>query len=154
GMFDPASNTFYLENDPGSGKVDFLFQFGAPGWIPIAGDWNHSGHTGIGMVDPTTETWYLRNEVGPGAPDAGPNGGGPFAYGVPGWKPVVGDWDGNGTTTVGLFDPAHFAWYLRNQNSPGTPDAGQFAYGFSTWQPVAGVWTQPPASRATPASAA
>jgi hypothetical protein len=93
-------------------------------------------------------TWYLRSEVGPGAPDAGQ-----FAYGAPGWKPVVGDWDGNGTDTVGLFAPDTATWYLRNENSPGAPDAGQFAYGFTTWKPVAGAWTVPATSGATPASA-
>jgi hypothetical protein len=136
GMFDPSSNTFYLENTPGSGLVDFQFQYGAPGWIPVTGDWNHSGHTGIVMVDSSTMTWYLRNEVGPGAPDAGQ-----FAYGFPGWRPFTGDWNGDGTTTVGLFAPETFTYYLRNENNAGVPDAGQFAYVFTTWLPVSGAWS-------------
>ena len=40
-------------------------------------------------------TWYLRNSNSPGAPDIAP-----FAYGGPGWVPIVGDWDGNGTVTI------------------------------------------------------
>jgi hypothetical protein len=95
-------------------------------------------------------TWYLRSEATfTGAPDAGQ-----FAFGLPGWKPVVGDWDGNGSDTVGVFAPDSFTWYLRNENSAGGPDAGQFAFGFSTWQPLAGVWTVPAAAKASPASAA
>jgi hypothetical protein len=55
---------------------------------------------------------------------------------------VVGDWDGNGTTTVGVIDPGG-TWYTRNENSAGVPDAGQFGYGLGTWQPVAGMWSLP-----------
>lgn len=127
--------------------MDFQFQYGAPGWIPIVGDWNGTGHTGVGVVDPVSMTWYLRNEVSPGAPTAGQ-----FAYGVPGWKPVVGDWDGNGTFTIGLFNPGPATWYLRDNNSAGAPDAGKFDYGFFSWAPVAGAWGTGGAT-ATPASA-
>src|SRR5262249_22974705 len=47
--------------------------------------------TTAGVFDPATATFYLRNTHSPGAPDAGP-----FAYGGPGWRPVAGDWDGDG----------------------------------------------------------
>jgi hypothetical protein len=49
----------------------------------------------VGAFDPATGTFYLRAEAGPGAPDAGV-----FRYGLPGWLPVAGDWNGDGTTTV------------------------------------------------------
>jgi hypothetical protein len=147
GMFDPATGTWYLENNAGSGKLDFQFQFGAPGWIPIVGDWNHSGHAGIGVIDPGTTTgymtWYLRDEASPGSADAGI-----FAYGLSSWKPVVGDWNGDGKTTIGVVDTTGIfsiypVWYLRNENSPGGPDAGQFVYGANSWVPVAGTWSAP-----------
>src|SRR5262249_46588330 len=51
-----------------------------------------------GVFDPSTGVWYLRNENAKGGPDAGQ-----FAFGAPGWIPIVGDWDGNGTFTVGVF---------------------------------------------------
>jgi hypothetical protein len=94
--------------------------------------------SGIGEFDPATGNWYLRTENNAGSPDAGS-----FAYGTPGWVEVVGDWDGNGTTTIGVVDTSTATWYLRNENSAGAPDAGQFAYGMGSWQPVAGVWTAP-----------
>jgi hypothetical protein len=90
--------------------------------------------SGPGLFDPNTGTWFLRNETSAGAPDAGS-----FAYGAPGWSPVVGDWDGNGTTTVGVVDPTA-TWYLRNSNTPGAPDTAPFAYGFPGWVPVVGDW--------------
>jgi hypothetical protein len=54
----------------------------------------------------------------------------------------VGDWTGQGKTTVGVFDPSG-SWYLRNGNAPGAPDIGPFRYGAGTWYPVAGIWTLP-----------
>ena len=49
----------------------------------------------VGVFDPGSATWSLRNENSPGAPDAGS-----FVYGGPGWRPVVGDWNGDGVTTM------------------------------------------------------
>ncbi len=42
--------------------------------------------------------------------------------------------------TVGVFDPATGTWYLRNRNTPGTPDIGPFAYGAAGWRAVSGDW--------------
>jgi hypothetical protein len=55
---------------------------------------------------------------------------------------VVGDWDGNGTTTVGVAraGAADLIWYLRNRNSPGAPDLAPFAYGARGDIPVPGEW--------------
>jgi hypothetical protein len=87
------------------------------------------------MFDPSTATWYLRNELSAGAPDAGV-----FQYGLPGWIPVVGDWNGDGKTTIGVVDPTTETWYLRNENSAGAPDFPSFQYGAPGWKPVVGDW--------------
>jgi glucose/arabinose dehydrogenase len=89
-----------------------------------------------GMFDPTTALWYLRNSDSAGPPDFTP-----FAYGAPGWRAVVGHWNGDGSDSIGVVDPATETWYLRNENSAGAPDAGQFAYGAPGWIPVVGDWT-------------
>jgi hypothetical protein len=147
GVFNPATGKWYLRNEASPGGPDANpggapFAFGAPGWVPVAGDWTGSGHAGIGVFDPTTARWYLRTEVGPGAPDANP-GGVPFAFGGAGWKPVVGDWSGQGKATVGVVNPATAVWYLRNSNGPGAPDIAPFAYGGAGWSPLAGDWDFP-----------
>jgi hypothetical protein len=90
----------------------------------------------LGMVNTSSLTWYLRNSNSPGAPDTPP-----FPYGLGGWKPVVGDWNGDGQATVGAFDPSTATWYLRNSNSPGAPDITPFAYGLGGWIPLAGDWS-------------
>src|SRR5688500_15900843 len=52
------------------------------------------------VYDPTTATWYLSDTNRAGAPTVAP-----FTFGLPGWIAVTGDWDGNGTQTLGAFDP-------------------------------------------------
>jgi hypothetical protein len=137
GAFDPATATWYLRNEVGSGSPDAgAFPYGAPGWVAVVGDWQGAGHSGIGVVNPATATWYLRNEVSSGSADTGT-----FAFGLPGWVPVVGDWTGSGHTGIAMFDPGTGTWYLRNEDSAGPPDAGVFRYGAPGWVPVVGDWS-------------
>jgi hypothetical protein len=53
---------------------------------------------------------------------------------------MAGDWDGNGTSTLGVVNPATAIWYLRNSTSAGAPDVQPFAYGAARWFPLAGQW--------------
>jgi parallel beta-helix repeat protein len=146
GVVDPATMTWYLRNSNSPGAPDIpAFQYGQPGDIPVVGDWNGDGIDTIGVVRPNTATgtltWFLRNENSPGAPDITP-----FAYGAASWVPVAGDWNGDGVTTVGAFDPigqfgkAPATWYLRNENSAGAADITPFAFGAAGWKPVVGDW--------------
>jgi hypothetical protein len=82
-------------------------------------------------------TFFLRNTNGPGQADAA------FRYGPAGasWKPIKGDWDGNGTDTVGLYDPATGAFFLRNANGPGAADlAFTFGPANAGFLPLSGDW--------------
>ena len=90
----------------------------------------------VGVFDPSTGNWYLRNSNSAGGPNIGP-----FAYGAPGWYPVVGDWNGDGVTTIGVVDLATETWYLRNSNSAGAPSYTPFQFGAPGWIPVVGDWT-------------
>ncbi len=46
-------------------------------------------------------------------------------HGIAGnWKPIVGDWNGDGKDTVGLYDPTTTRFYLKNSNSHGYADVG------------------------------
>jgi hypothetical protein len=96
----------------------------------------------VGAFDPSTATWSLRNSNTPGDPNAGV-----FQYGGVGWIGVVGDWDGNGSQTVGVVDPLgdldpnNLTWFLRNSNSAGAPDIAPFNFGSRGWIPVVGDWT-------------
>jgi hypothetical protein len=87
-----------------------------------------------GVFDPGSATWYLRLQNAAGAPDVAP-----FSYGGPFWRPIVGDWNGDGVASIGVVDPFN-TFYLRNFNSAGAPDAGVFSYGLPGWVPFAGNW--------------
>ncbi len=76
---------------------------GGPGEQPIVGDWNGDGATDIGLyiANPTDgNEWVLAtlDENGGVARVTRPNFGG-----GPGETPLVGDWDGNGITDIGLY---------------------------------------------------
>jgi hypothetical protein len=140
GVVNPLGQfaTWYLRNENSPGGPDVTggvpFAFGFTNWIPLAGDWTGSGHTGIGMFDPSSNTFYLENDPGSGKVDF------QFQYGAPGWIPVAGDWNHSGHAGIGMVDPVTMTWYLRNEVGPGAPDAGQFAYGFPGWKPVVADW--------------
>ena len=131
----------------GSGATSsFNSGFGGswPNVVPVAGDWNGDGVDGFGFYCLTNTTcpaglWGMRNTATEGDPDAGV-----FSYTVPNNPyPVVGDWDANGTDTVGFktgTTPA--TWFLRNTNSAGAADIS-FDFGSANDLPV--VWgTVPP----------
>src|SRR5262249_59710856 len=94
GVFDPATATWFVRNSLSAGPVDIVpFQFGAPGDLPIMGDWNGDGTFTVGVFTPATATFHLRNSNSPGPADFtfvfGPtsaNLGGQNAV------PVAGDW--------------------------------------------------------------
>jgi len=57
------------------------------------------------------------------------------------WEPVVGDWDGDGDDTAGLYDQSRGIFYLKNTHSGGKSDLS-FRYGpvRQFWWPLAGKW--------------
>jgi hypothetical protein len=62
-----------------------------------------------------------------------------FTFGGGGATPLAGDWNADGTDTVGLYAPATGAWFLRNANSSGPADV-VFTYGPAGATPVVGHW--------------
>jgi hypothetical protein len=102
---------------------------------------------GIGYFEPSfsftnpqfevssVEQYLLRNTNSAGPPDI------VFSYGVPGDRPVAGDWNGDGTDTIGFYHPSNGSFHLRNSNSAGKDDIS-FAYGETEDLPVVGDWNE------------
>ncbi len=88
-----------------------------------------------GVYRAGTGAFYLRS-----VNTAGPNDIPAVQYGVPGDVPLVGDWNGDGITTVGVFRASEAAWYLRNSNVSGVADIPRFVFGLSGDVPVVGDW--------------
>ena len=82
----------------------------------------------VGLVDPVTGVWSLRGAAG---------GVTTFFYGNPGDVPFVGDWDGDGDDTPGLYRQSDGFVYLRNSNSQGIADI-RFFFGNPGDIPMAG----------------
>jgi len=106
--------------------------------------WSDGGaqsHTVTAPDVPTTYTaryarytpayWYLRNANSTGSYQT------KVAFGQAGDTPVVGDWNADGTDTVGTFRDG--SWWLRNSNTSG-PYELEFRYGGAGDRPVVGDW--------------
>ncbi|MGW0367086.1 hypothetical protein [Streptomyces sp. NPDC002990] len=85
--------------------------------------------TGVGVYRGSTQTFYEADNKGSTL--------GWAKYGNPGWKPVTGDWNGDGKATIGVYDPATGDFHLSNDN--GTT-ATSFRFGSPNWIPVSGDW--------------
>ena len=89
------------------------------------------GKDTTGVFRPSNGLLYLKNSNKSGFADAALN------YGLAGDYPVVGDWDGNGTVTIGIYRGNTF--YLRNENTIGFATI-VFDFGQVGDQPIAGDW--------------
>ncbi len=85
----------------------------------------------IGVYD--AGIFYLRSSNTTGFADQS------IVFGDAGFLPIVGDWDGNGTDTIGVYNPANGTFSLRNSNAGGTADF-EFAFGDPADKPIAGKW--------------
>ena len=89
---------------------------------------------GIGTTKQLTYssgTWYLKNSLSGGKANT------VFRYGRSGDRPLMGDWNGDGTKTPGLYRNGTF--YLKNANKGGKADR-VFSYGRRGDRPVVGDW--------------
>lgn len=134
---------FLLRNSNTTGNADVTsIVWGGEGDVPVVGDWDGNGTTTIGVFRPSTNTWILHNSFTFASPPDPP----PFTFGLSelGDIPVVGDWDGNRTATIGVYRPStgpgvNAFWLLRNSNTAGIPSLN-FPYGGFLDRPVVGNW--------------
>jgi len=132
------------KNQQFNSPPDLAFPFGGiAGDIPITGDWNGDGRAKVGIYRASNGLFIL---------DANGNGqfdDGDYVYnlnvGTPGGDvPVVGDWNGDGRTKVGLFRFGFF-WIL-DFNGNGVFEQGidkTYAFGSEAFDdvPVVGDWS-------------
>ncbi len=119
-ILDESSNAL-----SGSGKTDGSYDKGEAYTID-----KHDADT-TGVFRPSNGALYLKNSNTTGFADIQIN------YGIGGDYPVVGDWDGDGKVTIGIYRNGSF--YLRNSNTIGFADI-VFPFGMRGDQPVAGDW--------------
>jgi hypothetical protein len=145
GVFRPPAavrpvDPFRLRNSNTAGAPDLTVDFGQAGDQPLAGDWNGDGVDDVGVFRPSTAQFLLRQPVR-----------GPFGviinttitinFGLTGDQGVVGDWNGDGIDTPGVFRNGQ--WLLTNGPNTGgsTPPIDLiFNFGQAGDKPVAGDW--------------
>lgn len=140
GVFRPSTRFFFIDKGDdvwvGSGSnADLITSLGAPGDLPLMGDWDGNTTVTIGIYRPSTGFFYLNNTNTPGAVDR------IFALGgLSGDLPVAGNWDGIGTeTTVGIYRTSNRTFYLSNTWNWGVVDI-QVPLGAPGDLPVVGDW--------------
>ena len=112
------------------------------GVIPIAGSFAAADAPGVGYYYPDDGIFVIDSH--PGSPTAyAPFLFGPVSAGD--IYPVSGDWNGDGTDTVGVFDMTTGIWYLNDELQDGNTDDSyvdgfQFGPPNSGWIPVVGNW--------------
>ena len=90
--------------------------------------------TTIGVYRPGDRTFYLKNCNSIGFADLY------IPYGPTPVIPIVGDWNGDGCVTIGVYgSTTNQTFYLRNSNSIGFADLS-IAYGAAGDVPLAGHW--------------
>jgi hypothetical protein len=145
GIFRPSTHIFYLDSN-GNGVwngalLDYQYNFGLTGDLPISGDWDNDGFTEIGGFRPTTHIFYL-DYNGNGKWDGAVTDR-QFNFGLTSDIPVSGDWDNDGFTEIGVFRPSTHIFYL-DYNGNGKWDGAvtdrQFNFGLTSDIPVSGDW--------------
>ncbi len=126
---------------------------GVNGPVVVDLDWPRNGNDGcvsgidqalIDAILADLDAYYVNVHTGthPAGAVRGQLGGGPlppFFFGNPGDDPFLGDWDGDGIDTPGLYRPSDGKVYLRNSNSPGIADI-EFFFGDPGDVPIVGDW--------------
>jgi hypothetical protein len=123
--------------------IDNKSYFGIAGYTPIVGDWKGDGKTEIGVTNGLD--WYLDTN-GNGVWDGtGPGNDQHGYFGIPpNFKPIVGDWNGDGRDKIGITDGND--WYLDTNGNgvwDGTEPGGDQHYYFSMgsgYTPIVGDW--------------
>ena len=149
GIFNPTNvgspaYCYYLKNandTSNSGYANItVTESLANTYTAISGDWNGDGVDTVGMYSSSTGMFYLSNAVGNTTITTWSLS---FVYGDAGagLVPVVGDWNNDGTDTIGLYNPATSYFYLRNSNTTGYADITlQYGTANGGWTPMAGDW--------------
>jgi hypothetical protein len=150
GIWRPNFGLFLLDLNAngrwdGVAGGDCTSRFGAAGDRPVAGDWNRDGRSEVGAWRPATGR-FLLDLNGNGRWD-GTAGGEILTgwFGLPGDRPAIGDWTGDGPAEVGFWGPDYRRFRLdANANDrwdgPSGGDRVTASFGEATDIPVTGRW--------------
>lgn len=145
GVFRKGTMTFYFDAN-GNGTWDGTtrdrqYQFGNSHDIPLTGDWNGDRKTEIGVFRPSTHR-FLLDYNGNGTWD-GIIVDREYNFGTGTDDPIIGDWNGDGMTDIGIFRNSTRRFFL-DYNGNGVLDNATidryYIFGNINDTPVSGDW--------------
>ena len=144
GVFHPPTlrsiDNFRLRNSNTAGPPDLTVDFGQAGDQALAGDWDGDGVDDVGVFRSSTAQFLLRQPTRVPPSNILIPITRTINFGLTGDRAVVGDWNGDGIDTPGVFRNGQ--WLLTNGNTGGsTPPIDLiFSFGQAGDLPVAGDW--------------
>ena len=138
GLYRQSDGYVYLRNSNTQGNADLEFFFGNPGDVPLVGDFDGDGRDSVSIWRPSEARVFVINELGQdgeglGAADFD------FYFGNPGDTPFIGDFEGDGIDTIGLYRESTGFVYLTNTLATGSADLS-FFFGNPGDQILVGDW--------------
>lgn len=142
GAYRPSTGQVFLRNTVEDGPIEVDYSINRSDIVPLTGDFDGDGcdtvsyyvpaeglvaifNTPEAVVEAADDTTYMDLEYG---------------FGIGGDLAFVGDFDGDGIDTIGLFRPLSGMFYLKNTHTEGPADI-EFAFGASGDLPISGDWT-------------
>lgn len=138
GLYRQSDGFVYVRYSNTQGIADREFFFGNPGDVPLVGDFDGDGRDSVSIWRSSEARIYIINELGQ---DGKGLGAADFSYyfGNPGDQPYVGDFNGDGIDTVGLYRQSTGFVYFRDALTTGNADFS-FFYGNPGDRIIAGDW--------------
>ncbi len=96
----------------------------------VAGKWRCNGRTELAFFSPPGSFRFPADDAA----------GTPFPFARSGDVPVAGDWNGDGTVTIGVYRPSSGTFFLRNAFSEGPADVVVRFDASPGAVPVVGIW--------------
>jgi hypothetical protein len=150
GLFSPATQELYLDKNTneiweGCAVDTCAGPLGVQGDVPVAGKWTSAGSDRLGVFRPSTGYWYLDKNGDGSVGSCRRDQCEYLSVYANGDLPVVGDWNGNGISELGLFRPSTGQWFLdKNGNKSWNgcnKDRCVDLYGAPADLPVVGDWS-------------
>jgi len=138
GGYRQVDASVHLVNTVGTVIGDVTYVYGIPGDIPLAGDFNGDGCDTVSVYRPASGEVFIINRLGSDGLGLGPADLS-YYFGIPGDRPFVGDFDGDGIDTIGVQRVADTTVFLRQSHTTGFADAEAF-FSDAGDRIVAGDW--------------
>lgn len=142
GVYRPPTGQVFLRNAVEDGPIEVDYNISRSDIVPLVGDFDGDGCDTVSYYLPAEGLVVVFNtqEAAVAATEETTSLDLEYEFGIEGDLAFVGDFDGDGIDTIGLFRPSNGVFYLKNTHTGGPADI-EFAFGASGDLPISGDWT-------------